>query len=270
MSAENNMYESDGDTSDEDYVPGGEDCAQLSEVESDGDAEDPINSDSETANTKHRKRKGKTKAKSNKKQRIEEPVEENQPEEEKQLTEEEQKKKTDSLWADFLKDTDFKPKPKAATVPEKKEIDSKPKSKTTIVKETKETPKTSKDIEKSPPKEKPKAPVILEFAGEKIDKEGNVLDKSQTSSAPAAARRSSGGMASVLSQLGKKQKLSTLEKSKLDWDKFKRDENIGDELKSYNMGKNGYLDRQDFLQRADLRQFELEKEARAIRRTHRS
>lgn len=99
---------------------------------------------------------------------------------------------------------------------------------------------------------------------------GNVIEKKEIKPHIPTVSRKSGGLGSVLSQIGKKQKLSTLEKSKLDWNRFKKDENIEDELKSHNMGKNGYLDRQDFLQRTDLRQFEMEKDARAIRRTHRS
>lgn len=71
-----------------------------------------------------------------------------------------------------------------------------------------------------------------------------------------------GGISSVLGQIGKKAKISTLEKSKLDWDNFKKQENIEEELNTYNKGKDGYLERQDFLQRADVRQFEIEKQLR--------
>lgn len=71
-----------------------------------------------------------------------------------------------------------------------------------------------------------------------------------------------GGISSVLGQIGKKAKISTLEKSKLDWDNFKKQENIEEEINTHNKGKDGYLERQDFLQRADLRQFEIEKQLR--------
>lgn len=228
------------------YILGGEDNAQLSEVESDGEPEDTLTGDNETNSNKNRKRKGKTHQKGNKKTKIEETTEET-----KELTEEEQKKKTDSLWADFLKETDFKPKPK-------------PK----VVTNNEETTKPKKEIEKTI--ENPKSAIIFEFAGEKVDSEGNVIEKNENKIQIPTVSKKTGGLGSVLSQIGKKQKIGTLEKSKIDWDRFKRDENISDELKAHNMGKNGYLDRQDFLQRADLRQFELEKEARAIRRTHRS
>lgn len=47
-------------------------------------------------------------------------------------------------------------------------------------------------------------------------------------------------MGSILNRLGgKKQKMSTLEKSKMDWDAFKDEEGIGDELAIHNRGKEG-------------------------------
>lgn len=47
------------------------------------------------------------------------------------------------------------------------------------------------------------------------------------------------GIGSVLDQLGKKKKISTLEKSKLDWDRFKKEEDIEEELQTHNKGKDG-------------------------------
>ncbi|EFX65945.1 hypothetical protein DAPPUDRAFT_65105, partial [Daphnia pulex] len=45
----------------------------------------------------------------------------------------------------------------------------------------------------------------------------------------------SGGLSSITSQLSsKKAKLSTLEKSKLDWDRYKTEEGIAEDLKSFN------------------------------------
>lgn len=77
----------------------------------------------------------------------------------------------------------------------------------------------------------------------------------------------SGGLSSFTSQLSnKKAKLSTLEKSKLDWDQFKSDEGIAEDLKSFNQGKKGFLERQAFLERADVKQFEIEKNFRAGRK----
>lgn len=71
-----------------------------------------------------------------------------------------------------------------------------------------------------------------------------------------------GGISSVLGRLEKKTKINTLEKSKMDWDNFKKQEDIEEEINSHNRGKDGYLEKQDFLQRADFRQFEIEKQLR--------
>jgi len=76
------------------------------------------------------------------------------------------------------------------------------------------------------------------------------------------------GLANVLNALNarSKQKLGTLEKSKIDWENYKREQNIQEELQSHNRSKNGYMDKQEFLQRTDLRQFEIEKDARTKKR----
>lgn len=146
--------------------------------------------------------------------------------------------------------------------------------------------------ERSPPIQKPKIQEkvkitkIFEFAGEEVKVEKEVsVDSAEARLSLSAAENSTkssecasvasrergrgaikraglGGISSVLGQIGKKAKISTLEKSKLDWDNFKKQENIEEELNTHNRGKDGYLERQDFLQRADLRQFEIEKQLR--------
>lgn len=74
------------------------------------------------------------------------------------------------------------------------------------------------------------------------------------------------GLSKILNQIGKKDKMSTLAKSQLDWNNFKKSEGIEEEIKMHNRGKDGYLEKQDFLQRTDLRQFEIEKQLRATSR----
>jgi hypothetical protein len=46
-------------------------------------------------------------------------------------------------------------------------------------------------------------------------------------------------LALAISQPGKKSKLGTLEKSKLDWDHYKKDEGIEEELQRHNKGRDG-------------------------------
>ena len=62
--------------------------------------------------------------------------------------------------------------------------------------------------------------------------------------------------------------ISTVEKSSYDWDQFKAKNNVGEELEEANR-KNGYLQKQDFLNRVDQRQFELEKAQRERERVKR-
>ncbi|XP_054012377.1 craniofacial development protein 1 [Hylaeus anthracinus] len=283
---EEHQLPSDSDEDDEDYVPDGADSEPVSEVESEGDAEsgpEDENDENKRETTKKRgKKRGKvTKSKVKKHRRPgknlrnesdEKEEEAEKPKEKNNLTEEEQKKKADSLWADFMKDTAIVSKPKPQN-------------------------STNKPKEKSPPLEKPKVEEkikitkIFEFAGEevKVEKEVSVdsaearlsLSSAENSektgnSASSAGRGSGrgkgfkraglGGISSVLGQIGKKAKISTLEKSKLDWDSYKKEENLEEEITTHNKGKDGYLERQDFLQRADLRQFEIEKQLRNANR----
>ncbi|RDD47114.1 Craniofacial development protein 1 [Trichoplax sp. H2] len=98
------------------------------------------------------------------------------------------------------------------------------------------------------------------FAGDEAKISDNPISfgKSMLSKNISASKKPSLG--SLLGQLGKKQKLTTLEKSKLDWEGFKSKEGIEDELKYHN--KDGYLERQDFLQKVNEKQFEIEKSLR--------
>ncbi|XP_048461830.1 craniofacial development protein 1 isoform X6 [Rhincodon typus] len=148
-----------------------------------------------------------------------------------------EKKKADDLWASFLSDVGHKPKSVVTTPASSKEG--------ILVGKLSKPEDTVKDPEK------PKAPgkvtitKVFDFAGEKIK-----------------VKRQS-GLGSILGKIGgKKQKLSTLEKSKIDWEAFKEKEGIGDELAIYNRGKEGYIERKAFLDRVDHRQFELERDIR--------
>lgn len=123
---------------------------------------------------------------------------------------------------------------------------------------------------------------VYDFAGEKVKVEEKVLDKeatnssansivssnkNQSTSRPAPVKRGL-GINNLVANLGKKQKISTLNKSKHDWELYKKDEGIEDDLKNYAAkDKNSYVERQAFLQRADLKQFEHEKSIRDKNRT---
>ncbi|KYN31282.1 Craniofacial development protein 1 [Trachymyrmex septentrionalis] len=278
--SEEHQLPSDSDEDDEDYVPDGADSDPVSEVESEGDIESGPE-DENDENKRERGKKGAKRSKNRKSKKAkrrrtlekskvseEESKEEEECKEKKELTEEEEKKRADSLWADFMKDT-------------------------AVVSKSKPQNSISRSNDKSAPTQKPKVQEkvkitkVFEFAGEevKVEKEVSVdsaearlslstaensATKPPESASPAIKERGRGGIrrvglggiSSVLGQIGKKAKISTLEKSKLDWDNFKKQENIEEELNTHNKGKDGYLERQDFLQRADLRQFEIEKQLR--------
>ncbi|XP_030812149.1 craniofacial development protein 1 [Camarhynchus parvulus] len=184
--------------------------------------------------------------------------------------EEEEKKKEDALWASFLSDVGQKPKAVAAT-------------QGTQIKKTKEENGGNKPQEK--PKDSGKVTITktFDFAGEEIkvtkevdsnSKEAKSFLKQQEklqAAAPASLPTVSGvkrpsGMSSLLGKIGaKKQKMSTLEKSKLDWENFKEEEGIVEELAIHNRGKDGYIERKAFLERVDHRQFEIERDIRLSR-----
>lgn len=82
---------------------------------------------------------------------------------------------------------------------------------------------------------------------------------------PTFARRSNPcDLLKNLKSVDKKhqKKPTILEQAAQDWNKSKAEENLVDELSQATKSKTGYLDRQEFLQRADVRQFEQEKQIR--------
>ncbi|EDW01148.1 craniofacial development protein 1 [Drosophila grimshawi] len=277
-------YASDSDESDEDFCPlngneadSGEDDEE--EVEEEDDSESEPDEDEVTVKKKQSKTaKGKRKDKVKEKRKEAEEAESEtlkrstrQTEQQKQngrstvaskdeleSDEEADKSRSDALWADFLGDVGAGTK-----------SDSKPNE-------------PAKQVESG------KVTEILDFAGESVTITKTVAGSSTTSSSSAkenkqqksaeaprpfgAAKRTSngggggGGLGSLLNQLGKKKKMSVLEKSQMDWKTFKSDEGIDEDLRTHNKGKDGFLERQDFLQRTDLRQFEIEKNMRQTRR----
>ncbi|EFA78020.1 hypothetical protein PPL_08665 [Heterostelium album PN500] len=94
---------------------------------------------------------------------------------------------------------------------------------------------------------KEKTVEVFEFAGQKVVKEREVVVPK-----PAAGiAKKKPGLDSVLSNLGgKPKKLTTLQKSQLDWDSYK-DSNILEKNDMERQAKNGYLEKQAFLQRTD-------------------
>lgn len=266
----------DSDEDDEDYKPDAEVGELPSECESGNDSEH--SKENGESNEPHRNKK---KPKRKKIQCVANQSNEataDTGEKLSPLNEHDEKQKADALWADFLKDTDtesIKPETETVTDVLAHSTDGTVHKKSTIDKA--QIP-TTKFVKK-----------IFEFAGDTVEVEcrtdaietAHVTKPSATPQATvfgrgmhvfggggrSSVKRSSvGGLGSVLGQIGKKTKIGTLEKSKLDWNSFKRQEGIDEQLQTHNKGKDGYLERQDFLQRTDVRQFQIEKSLRLTKR----
>lgn len=191
------------------------------------------------------------------------------------------KKKSDDLWASFLSDVGSRPKLSTAA------SDLSSTSKSDKSSAITSTPKTE-----TKPSEPAKVTItkVFDFAGEEVrvnkeveadSREARSFLKSQSSAqeskdtdeqssspdrsfAPASSNvKRPAGLSGILGRIGgKKQKMSTLEKSKMDWDAFKSEEGISEELAIHNRGREGYVERKNFLERVDHRQFEIEKTVR--------
>lgn len=263
----------DSDEDDEDYKPDVENGDLPSECESGNDSEvskENGESDGPRRDKKKQKRK-KSQRESNKSD--EDTVETGEtilP-----ITELDEKQKADALWADFLKDTDTEP------VTHKMET-----SNDVLHTITKDAHNKKQIIEKAQIPITKFVKKVFDFAGDTVEVEcetdaatekvklmkassthSTVVGKDMSASNGRSVKRPSvGGLGSVLGQIGKKSKISTLEKSKLDWNSFKRREGIDEQIQTHNKGKDGYLERQDFLQRTDVRQFQIEKSLRLTKR----
>ncbi|XP_040153160.1 craniofacial development protein 1 [Anopheles arabiensis] len=276
-------YPSDSDASDEDFRPDKE-VETGSELDSNDEEQEECGEQLEgkSSNGGGAKRKRKSvptsrkKTKANEKEvKAHEKAHRSDEEKDEELDEEEEKRRTDALWADFLGGGGSSATSSSTSSTQQ----ANGATSTRTSKPSVEVKKPVTEVKSSP------RPKLFEFAGEQIvltEEGGSKIlasaesEKSSTvSTRPAApkstipSRSSSGGLGAVLNQLSKKNQLSTLEKTKLDWTSFKRQEGIEEELQTHNKGKEGFLERRDFLERTDLRQFEIEKSFRQTKRSNR-
>ncbi|XP_053665693.1 craniofacial development protein 1 [Anopheles marshallii] len=284
-------YPSDSDASDEDFRPDKEEADTGSELESNDEepedsSEQAVEKSSGSTGGRKRKRKyntdgGNRSNGANKRTKAQDRAQQSDEEKDDELDEEEEKRRTDALWADFLgsgsSNSNIEQSNNSTSVRNSKtKVEGKK-----VVTETKSVSTMPKVIAK----EKPTVAQLFEFAGEQIvltkddnssisantkdEKATSLPTVSKTLALKNAAPRGGSGLGSVLDQITKKNKLSTLEKTKLDWTSFKRQEGIEEELQTHNKGKDGFLERRDFLERTDLRQFEIEKSFRQTKRSNR-
>ncbi|XP_050373369.1 uncharacterized protein LOC126791020 [Argentina anserina] len=102
---------------------------------------------------------------------------------------------------------------------------------------------------------------VRDFAGQQIEVKKLVDADSKEASDKAKAHAPS-AVDAVLEQIKKKPKLSVLDKTKKDWGEFKEEKGLDEELDAYKKSSNQYLDKVSFLERADYREFERERDAR--------
>jgi hypothetical protein len=91
--------------------------------------------------------------------------------------------------------------------------------------------------------------------------------KHATNGASAAGSSKESALDKLINGLNGPNKVSTVEKTSYDWDKYKQEKGIEEDVEQYT--KNGYLTKQDFLSRVDHRQFEMERAERERERTKR-
>lgn len=272
---EDEEYPSDSEQSDDDYRPDDRDSEQPSEIDSDGDPEDDVAASDADKKPKGKKRKSTASVRDGlKSKRLRSNGGEPEKTESKQDEGDDEnagEECSDDLWASFLSAANATTSTQTSTST-KSWPNNKPKEET--VTSAKNEPVAK--IETKPP-QKSIVKEFFEFAGEKIEVEKEVeteaekVNKREAEDIPKATpsipcSRPSGGLGSILGQIGKKNKLSVLEKTKLDWTSFKKKQGIEEELQVHNKGRDGYLERQDFLQRTDVRRFEIEKSLREVTR----
>lgn len=102
---------------------------------------------------------------------------------------------------------------------------------------------------------------VRDFAGQDIEIKTFVDADSKEASEKAKGPATS-AVDAVLEQIKKKPKLSVLDKTKKDWGEFKEEQRLEEELDAYKKSSNQYLDKVSFLQRADYREFERERDVR--------
>jgi hypothetical protein len=221
-----NDQEFGSDTDDSDFCPENFKDDADSEMDEKADALDAIDDDDDDNKTS--KKKQKRKKSHAKEQKTEVKIEVKQ---QQALDPDEEKRREDALWAEFLADTETTPSTSSSTITSSSKEQNIPKPKPVA------TP-APQPARKSPLK-------IFEFAGEEvIVNETKPSSSENASEMPKAAavqgvKRSGGGLSSVLNQISKKNKLSILQKTKLDWDGFKTNEGISEELQTHNRGRDG-------------------------------
>uniref|UniRef100_A0A915DD61 Craniofacial development protein 1 n=1 Tax=Ditylenchus dipsaci TaxID=166011 RepID=A0A915DD61_9BILA len=178
---------------------------------------------------------------------------------------EEKKKRIDSLWEDFLSADSDQTSTNTPTPSTSQKTDCKDQCNSHAENQleyTEEDKKTN-DVEE-----------IFSFAGKdvKINRAVPAPNSSSCSTPDQSNKRKlaggkQGGLSAAAGLLSsKRKKLSVLDKSNHDWQEFVQKEGIKEDLSQHNRSKDSYLDKQDFLLKADYLQFQKEKDLRKTTR----
>lgn len=104
---------------------------------------------------------------------------------------------------------------------------------------------------------------VYDFAGEKVSVTKEVSATTLSTAKPVGQKRGGGGGGLLSSILGPKpKKMSTLDKSKLDWQKYKTSTGISESLDKIKKSNDSFLEKKAFLNRTEQRQYEIEREIR--------
>ncbi|CAM9801628.1 unnamed protein product [Pylaiella littoralis] len=106
---------------------------------------------------------------------------------------------------------------------------------------------------------------VKKYAGKDIVVKRTVTAGSAEHAAAAAAQKK-GGLDNVLAAIDGPKSISTVTKSSMDWETYKAAEGIEGDMQQATKDGKGYLNKQDFLQRCDVRKFETELGARQSKR----
>lgn len=176
-----------------------------------------------------------------------------------------EKKKADDLWSAFKADVAVPIKRKA------KEFETTIKEKTydfagekvTVREEIKSKRRSIASTFglDSRKRRRESAPILSRTESEERS-EGSSTSDNQPQPSGTKRSRPVSKLNSLVSRLTKRPKMTVLNKTSLDWNKFKKDNSIEEDVKNEAKSED-FLGKQDFLTRADHKQFELEKDIRA-------
>ena len=137
-----------------------------------------------------------------------------------------------------------------------------------LAREAMKAAKTSRKVHKIKEHEGLKAVIEKrDFAGmvmevEKTYKEGSKEARDAEEKENLKGQKMS-GLDALIAKIEKSKKMSVLDKTKMDWKKVKdANEDIDEELEIHRKSKNTYTEQQSFLQQAEYREYEKERDAR--------